>query len=70
MKLLSLLFVLLSLLFVLLTLLVPADPAQADIVLPDNITVIDAQAFQNTSLSGTLVIPEGVTEIGAQAFQD
>ncbi|MBQ2954485.1 MAG: leucine-rich repeat protein [Clostridia bacterium] len=60
----------LSLVLVLLVLAMFAIPAQADVTLPDNLTVIEAQAFMNDkSLTGALIIPEGVTEIGAQAFK-
>jgi len=45
-------------------------PAQASVTLPEGLTTIEAQAFQNDiSLTGTLVIPDGVTEIGAEAFK-
>ncbi len=53
----------------LLVVLFAALPAQADIILPANTTIIEDQAFMNdASLIGTIVIPEGVTEIGVEAF--
>ncbi len=43
--------------------------AQASVTLPQGLTIIDAQAFQNdTSLTGTLVIPSSVIEIGVEAY--
>lgn len=53
-----------------LLMLLLALPAAAEVTLPENTAVIEAQAFLNcTELTGTLVIPEGVTEIGAEAFR-
>ncbi len=37
-------------------------------ILPEGIVAIQDQAFNSTSLSGSLIIPEGVTEIGTGAF--
>ncbi len=54
---------------VLLLLLVLPLGALADVVLPSNLTTIEAEAFLNdTSLTGTLTLPEGVTAIGKSAF--
>lgn len=39
-----------------------------DIVLPDNLTAIGDNAFQQQSIRGSLIIPEGVTRIGEYAF--
>ncbi|MBQ8201305.1 MAG: leucine-rich repeat protein [Clostridia bacterium] len=51
------------------TLLLMPAAASADVLLPSEMTVIEAQAFINdTSLGGKLTIPEGVTTIGAEAF--
>lgn len=39
-------------------------------VFPDKLVDIGPQAFEKTSLMGSLVIPEGVKRLGANAFQD
>lgn len=38
-------------------------------VFPETITVIDAAAFMETSLSGALILPDAVQRIGESAFQ-
>ena len=54
----------------LLALLLVGLTALADVTLPANLTVIEAEAFLNdTSLNGTLTLQEGVTEIGERAFE-
>ncbi|MGN0793701.1 MAG: leucine-rich repeat protein [Aristaeellaceae bacterium] len=53
-----------------LALLLAGLTALADVTLPNDLTVIEAEAFLNDfSLTGTLVIPEGVTAIGDRAFE-
>ena len=53
---------------VLLALVLAAFTALADVTLPADLTVIEAEAFLNDfQLTGTLRIPEGVTSIGARA---
>jgi len=53
-----------------LLLMMLALPAAAEVTLPDNTAVVEAQAFLNCAeLTGTLVIPDGVTEIGEEAFK-
>lgn len=53
-----------------LALLLAALTALAEVTLPAEVTVIEAEAFLNdSSLTGTLVIPEGVTTIGPRAFE-
>ncbi|MBQ3155386.1 MAG: leucine-rich repeat protein [Clostridia bacterium] len=48
-----------------------ATTALADVTLPENVMVIEPEAFAGcTELTGTLVIPEGVTDIGEEAFKD
>ena len=55
---------------VLLALVLAAFTAMADVTLPADLTVIEAEAFLNDfQLTGTLRIPEGVTTIGARAFE-
>ena len=54
----------------LLLLAFPLCAAMAEVTLPADLTVIEAEAFLNdTLLLGDLSIPEGVTEIGASAFE-
>lgn len=54
----------------LLVLVLGAFAALADMTLPAELTVIEAEAFLNdASLTGTLAIPDGVTVIGARAFE-
>lgn len=56
-------------LFAILLLLVLPLGASADLALPDDLTVIEAEAFlNNTALTGELTIPDGVTVIGERAF--
>ena len=46
-----------------------ALPAYADVGLPSQAMVIEAEAFRNdTSLVGKLTLPEGITTIGDYAF--
>ena len=55
---------------VLLALVLAALTALADVTLPAELTVIEAEAFLNdTGLTGTLYIPHGVTSIGRRAFE-
>lgn len=55
---------------VLLALVLVALTALADVTLPAELTVIEAEAFLNDfNLTGTLHIPHGVTSIGRRAFE-
>lgn len=55
---------------VLLALLLAGLTALADVSLPADLTVIEAEAFLNDfNLTGTLSIPRGVTSIGRSAFE-
>lgn len=54
----------------LLALLLVTFTALADVTLPADLTVIEAEAFLNDfRLTGTLTIPDGVTVIGDRAFE-
>lgn len=53
-----------------LALLLVTFTALADATLPDDLTVIEAEAFRgDTSLTGTLTLPDGVQRIGDRAFE-
>ena len=51
-------------------LLITAASAESTVTLPENVTVIEAEAFRGLTEAAYFDLPAGVTEIGDGAFRD